>query len=30
MSDFDDIRQLTMDSIRSHRKNINGMKSWKD
>lgn len=29
MSDFDDIRQLTMDSIRTHRKNTNVMQAWK-
>ena len=30
MSDFDDIRQLTMDSIRNNRKNSNLMRDWKD
>jgi ribosome recycling factor len=30
MSDFDDIRQLTMDAIRSNRKNNNIMRDWKE
>ena len=30
MSDFDDIRQLTMDSIRTNGKNINIMRDWKE
>jgi hypothetical protein len=30
MADFDDIRQLTMESIRNNRKNVNIMRDWKD
>ena len=30
MADFDDIRQLTMESIRTNRKNVNIMRDWKD
>ena len=30
MSDFDDIRSLTMDNIRNNRKNENIIKNWKN
>jgi len=30
MADFDDIRQLTMESIRNNRKNVSIMRDWKD
>lgn len=30
MGDFDDIRQMTMESIRTNRDNVNIMRNWKE
>lgn len=30
MGDFDDIRQMTMESIRTNRENVNIMRNWKE